>query len=383
MARALARAAGAGEPWPEDPPPPDLRHLGSPGRRPALRPAPGRHSRRLKPRPQPVAPGAFRGGGGPSGARFRGGMDLPWRHHGQPAPQAAAAPVASLAELAEWLLDADLFLGNNSGPMHLANAHRMPGRGRHRPVRRGLGPYWHRDRWIVLRHPGPLLCALRERLRPGALGLRQRRHPDGVPRILDAPKEVEAACRERLGTPPQPLHVNPTQRLGLFSRRPGVALGDCDRGATSRTSNYGLAVLPPWPRFGCWSSNARARLRPMRGCSAPRWSGTSWATADSRRCSPSDQMPLLPAEGPPCSWRFRPSPDQRPRSAANPVRQGFPESRRARLAAARRRPASLRHEPLRGHGAARLRDHLLCRRFFSSRQAYGSSQASDRLLRRP
>jgi ADP-heptose:LPS heptosyltransferase len=197
MARALARAAGSGEPWPDAPPPPDLRHLGSPGRRPG-------HGR-----PRVVVHAGASGGlnrwpperFGAVAARLARDFEVVWITHGgttgTPPPEAEAAPVASLSDLAGWLVDADLFLGNNSGPMHLANALGCPGVAVTGPSAAGWDPYWHRDRWIALRHPD-LYCAPCENISTQLSGCANTASPMAC---LDywTPRKVEDACRELLG----------------------------------------------------------------------------------------------------------------------------------------------------------------------------------------
>ncbi|HEY5078741.1 MAG TPA: glycosyltransferase family 9 protein, partial [Opitutaceae bacterium] len=125
MARALAAPLSDG--WPADPPRPDLGHL--------LPRGPKAASQRKR---VVVHPGA----GGPLNQwpkdRFAAvasalsrDFEVVWIAHGRtagPAPAGATAVEArSISELAEWLASADLFLGNNSGPMHLANALGRPG----------------------------------------------------------------------------------------------------------------------------------------------------------------------------------------------------------------------------------------------------------------
>lgn len=63
----------------------------------------------------------------------------------------------SLPELTSLLASADLFLGNNSGPMHLANALGVRGVVVSGPSAHGWDPFWYRERWTVLRHPS-LAC---------------------------------------------------------------------------------------------------------------------------------------------------------------------------------------------------------------------------------
>ncbi len=57
-----------------------------------------------------------------------------------------------LPALVTLLAGADLFLGNNSGPMHVANALGRRGVVVSGPTDHGWDPYWHCERWRVLRH---------------------------------------------------------------------------------------------------------------------------------------------------------------------------------------------------------------------------------------
>ena len=116
MARALARSFERDAGWPAEPPPPDLGHLLPRGPR-------KRGSRRRV----VVHPGA-------------GGLLNQWgtRHF------------ASVAQ-------------SNSVPRHLANALGCAGVAVTGPSALGWDPYWHRERWTVLRHPD-LYCAPCERV---------------------------------------------------------------------------------------------------------------------------------------------------------------------------------------------------------------------------
>jgi ADP-heptose:LPS heptosyltransferase len=196
MAGALAQWAGDREPWPEAPPAPDLDHLLA-ARRP---PASGR--RRIV-----VHPGAA----GPLNRwpadRFAAvarslarDFEVVWIAHGPPVapppPGVITVPVTSLSELASWIAGADLFLGNNSGPMHLANALGTPGVAVTGPSARGWDPFWHRDRWIALRHPA-LPCAPCERL--GAQVRACAHHADPMACLSHwTPERVADACRGQL-----------------------------------------------------------------------------------------------------------------------------------------------------------------------------------------
>jgi len=197
MARALARSFGRGAEWPGEPPPPDLRHLLAGAHRPAT---PRRRvvvhagaSREMNQwRPERFASVA---------AALSRDFEVVWIEHGATtgrAPAGAvAAPVDSLAGLAQWLAAADLFLGNNSGPMHLANALGCPGVAVTGPTATGWDPHWHRDRWIALRHP-ELYCAPCERLAREAPGCVNFESPMACLNFWTEQK-VEAACRLQLG----------------------------------------------------------------------------------------------------------------------------------------------------------------------------------------
>jgi ADP-heptose:LPS heptosyltransferase len=195
QAGALAEALG-GAGWPADPAVPDLSHLLAHGPRPA-----GGRPRVV------VHPGAS----GPSnqwGAdRFAAvaavlsrDFEVVWIRHGtetRPAPAGTVdAPVNSLSEFSAWSASAALFLGNNSGPMHLANALGCAGVVVTGSTALGWDPFWHRKRWTVLRPP-PLHCVPFERLdaEPSAC-----LNPDGLMDSINywTVENVETACRERL-----------------------------------------------------------------------------------------------------------------------------------------------------------------------------------------
>jgi ADP-heptose:LPS heptosyltransferase len=108
--------------------------------------------------------------------------------------------VASIAELAGWLASADLFLGNNSGPMHLANALGRPGVAVTGPTTTGWDPYWGRSQWTVLRHPN-LACQPCEKTTVALEGCANTENPMACLKYWTADK-VEAACRSRLGLAP-------------------------------------------------------------------------------------------------------------------------------------------------------------------------------------
>jgi ADP-heptose:LPS heptosyltransferase len=199
VAGTLDRLAGAGGAWPDEPPPPDLRHLAAAG----AAPAPG-------PRRVVIHPGAS----GPlnrwPAERFRavaealsGDFAVDWVVHGASGEAPAGARevrVGSLADLARCLGGADLFLGNNSGPMHVANALGCPGVVVTGPSALGWDPYWHRKRWTVLRHPS-LACAPCERIQERLLSCANLASPMAC---LDfwTPARVEEECRRRLALAP-------------------------------------------------------------------------------------------------------------------------------------------------------------------------------------
>jgi ADP-heptose:LPS heptosyltransferase len=157
MARALARALGRDERLPLRPPAPDLRHL--------LSPNPGKRGSRRRIVVHPGAGGLLNQWGHERFAAVAKTLssehEVIWIRHGatSQAPEGALdANVSSVAELAEWLASADLFIGNNSGPMHLANALGCHGVCVSGPSASGWDPYWYPERWTILRHPN-LYCA--------------------------------------------------------------------------------------------------------------------------------------------------------------------------------------------------------------------------------
>lgn len=150
MARALAQLSGAAD-WPATPPPPDLSHLtGRLAREPGL---------------VVIHAGAravIRRWGAERMAAV--GRQLAAAGHrvvwiDRPDTQVAALPAefiradcATLPDLATLLARASLFLCNNSGPMHLANALGTPLVLVSGSSSYDWDPYWHRERCTVLRH---------------------------------------------------------------------------------------------------------------------------------------------------------------------------------------------------------------------------------------
>jgi ADP-heptose:LPS heptosyltransferase len=196
MAGALAQTLAPGSGWPDVPPPPDLSHLRTGGARPKA----GRrrvvvHAGASKPLNQ-WAPAGFAAVARSLSRDF----EVVWIAHGNstgPAPEGTvAASVTTLAEFSDWLEGADLFLGNNSGPMHLANALGRPGVAVTGPSAAGWNPYWHRERWTVLRHPD-LYCAPCEKPNKELAACVNVGSPMACLKYWTVEK-VEAACRERL-----------------------------------------------------------------------------------------------------------------------------------------------------------------------------------------
>jgi ADP-heptose:LPS heptosyltransferase len=200
MARALARSFGRDSGWPGEPQPPDLGHLVAAGPKSA-----GARKRIV----------VHSGAGGQlnqwSRERFAAvaaslsrDFEVVWIKHGGttgPAPDGATvAAVNSIAELAGWLASANLFLGNNSGPMHLANALGCPGITVTGPTTTGWDPFWNRDQWTVLRHPD-LACAPCEKTSVALAGCANIGSPMTCMKYWTVEK-VEAACRLRLGRAP-------------------------------------------------------------------------------------------------------------------------------------------------------------------------------------
>ncbi len=153
MGRALATAFGRGDRWPASAPAPDLRHLVSPlprhgtrkrvvlhgGSKSALRRWPLERFAEL-------------------GRRLAAEHEVVWINTPEnrglpPDPRWVLAEPPDVAALASMLASCDLYVGNNSGPMHVANALGRRGVIVSGPSNRGWDPYWHPERWTVLRHP--------------------------------------------------------------------------------------------------------------------------------------------------------------------------------------------------------------------------------------
>ncbi len=194
-ARTLARAVGGAE-LADTPPPPDLSHLISQAPESTLRPRVVIHagtSREFTRWPMERFAG--------TAARLSRDFDVVWIERPETSGASLAPAVRrfapdSLRGFVSLLAGADLFLGNNSGPMHVANALGRPGVLVTGASALGWNPYWYRDRWTVLRHPS-LPCQPCERPNKVTSVCVNTAEPFACLRYwsVDA---VEAACRETL-----------------------------------------------------------------------------------------------------------------------------------------------------------------------------------------
>jgi ADP-heptose:LPS heptosyltransferase len=201
-ATAVVGALSSEAKWPTTPPVPDLSHL-LPAGHSKVRANGGRKK-------VVVHPGASGLNCWPAdkfaavAAALSAEFDVTWIRHGNgtvPAPpQSTVAEVGSLTEFAGLLVGADLFLGNNSGPMHFANALGCPGVAVTGPTAFGWNPYWHRERWTVLRHPN-LYCAPCEVLNQKVEACANLENPMACLKYW-TPDMVAEACRSRLDRQP-------------------------------------------------------------------------------------------------------------------------------------------------------------------------------------
>jgi ADP-heptose:LPS heptosyltransferase len=195
MGRVLVTALGEGPSWPSAMPPPDLSHLATLAPRRNERPVVIVHSGSSKPLnrwpEQNFAAVA---------ADLARDCEVIWVSRPEvrttaPAGTRTVAPT-SLAEFATVLAGADLFVGNNSGPMHLANALGLAGVVVAGPSAFGWNPYWHRERWRVLRAAG-LACAPCERPNKETLACANVEAPMACFAAW-TPTRVAAECRAQL-----------------------------------------------------------------------------------------------------------------------------------------------------------------------------------------
>ncbi len=149
MGRELALAAGATD-WPESPPPPDLRHLtGTVAREPGLVVihAGARATIRRWGAERMAEVGRRLAADGHRVVW----IDRPDTHVATLPPGVQRVACDALPELARLLARAALFLCNNSGPMHLANALGTPLVVVSGPTSYDWDPYWHQERCSILR----------------------------------------------------------------------------------------------------------------------------------------------------------------------------------------------------------------------------------------
>ena len=196
-ARALVARLDPANRWPAEPPAPNLDHLAD-----GLRPAPSRivihagskqaHTRWPLERFVGLAD------------RLAQQFEVTWIDTPETCGAALAGGIArhetrTLAELVREIAGARLFVGNNSGPMHLASALGTPGVVISGPSAYAWDPAWHAPRFQILRTPG-LAC------------LPCEQGPFSPGRCLNAAEPlacmqrwpvaaVEAACRAALARP--------------------------------------------------------------------------------------------------------------------------------------------------------------------------------------
>lgn len=138
---------------PAEPPPPDLKHLLS-------------EDRSFRPERIMIHAGASRSYKQWSIERYRAvadllsqdGFEVLWcAQGGEPAtplsPGVQVVPELTLREFVRVVGGCGLFLGNNSGPMNIANALQVPSVIFSGPSPRKWDPFWHRDRVVNLRLP--------------------------------------------------------------------------------------------------------------------------------------------------------------------------------------------------------------------------------------
>lgn len=198
MGRELAAAFGRGHLWPVLPRAPDLRHLlSSPPHQGTRKRVVIHGGSKSEFRRWPLEKFAD------LGRRLAADHDVIWIN----TPENRGVPIDSrwtlaeppdLAALATVLASCDLYVGNNSGPMHMANALGRSGVIVSGPSSRGWDPYWYPERWTVLRHPA-LPCLPCEIPDVGILGCSHLAAPLACLHYWDAAR-VEAACRASLST---------------------------------------------------------------------------------------------------------------------------------------------------------------------------------------
>jgi heptosyltransferase-2 len=195
LARTLARAAGGAE-LAATPPPPDLSHLLLPLSGSTAHPGIVIHAGASREFTRwPMAHFAT------VATRLATDHDVVWVDRPETAGAILPANVRriapeSLRAFTTLLAGADLFLCNNSGPMHVANALGRPGVVVTGASATGWDPYWYRDRWTVLRHPS-LPCQPCERPSKVTSACANTADPFACLSYWSV-AAVEAACRETL-----------------------------------------------------------------------------------------------------------------------------------------------------------------------------------------
>lgn len=135
-----------------------------------------------------------------------GDCDVVWiENSGIPAPNGTrAAKCSTLDDLLRIIADSDLFVGNQSGPFHLAAALGRPCVVPTGPTSPECDPPWHRDRLSLLRAPG-LACLPCDHLMRAANQCQNLASPMACMKHWDV-ETVVAVCRDWLkrGIAPAP-----------------------------------------------------------------------------------------------------------------------------------------------------------------------------------
>lgn len=196
IATALVTALDGGRDWPAEPPPPDLRHLYGDAPRLPRRIVLHAGSNQLLTRwpRERFAELA---------ARLAVDHDVVWLNapetRGPLPPGVTPRDCPTLAALVNELARAALFVGNNSGPMHLANAVRTPSLIISGPSSPIWDPAWHPGCTQLLRTPG-LACLPCDRGTFAAYRCDNSSEPLACLNRWSV-TAVEAACRAALARP--------------------------------------------------------------------------------------------------------------------------------------------------------------------------------------
>ena len=210
MGRAVAQALGRGDAWPTEPAPPDLSHLVQPVR-------PGNPSG-----PMVIHAGAsrsFRQWPLERFAALAGHLASLGRVAWVERPETAAVPLPpevervacpTTADLVRLLATSRLFVGNNSGPMHVAAALGRPGVVISGPTHPHWDPAWWPERWTVLR-TRELACLPCESLQRAPTGCENQAAPHACLAAWSVTAVAEA-CRQRLAAWENPSAPNASSR---------------------------------------------------------------------------------------------------------------------------------------------------------------------------